>query len=228
MDNARAMAPPTADLPQDQQEGVQFALKLGRALHIYGAPANRLEAVMNVLSQEMGLKAHSMAMPTALMVSFDLPGEDGYAHLYRLHRNEQDFDKLARLDQLWNEVVDKRMTPTEGIRKIDEIDEQPPLYGRTLQMLCFGLSSATASTFFGGGPNKWLWGTTYDVNHKKSPATFYVDGPGEYSIFIAGRSRKAGLDEIHVQKGSVSRDGSEPTSPLVGVCSSNCQSLPGD
>ncbi|MCH2100537.1 MAG: threonine/serine exporter family protein [Planctomycetes bacterium] len=150
------MAPPTADLPKDKQEGVQFALKLSRALHIYGAPANRLEAVMNVLSQEMGLKAHSMAMPTALMVSFDLPGEDGYAHLYRLHRNEQDFDKLARLDQLWNEVVDKRMTPADGIRKIDEIDEQPPLYGRALQMLCFGLSSAAASIFFGGGPNEMI------------------------------------------------------------------------
>lgn len=146
------MVPPTTDLPPDQQEGVQFALKLGRALHIYGTPANRLEAVMDVLSQELGLKAHSMAMPTALLVSFDLPGEDGYAHLYRLHRNEQDFDKLARLDQLWNEVVAKRMSPAEGIRMIDVIDEQPPLYGKWLQMLCFGASSAAASTFFGGGP----------------------------------------------------------------------------
>jgi uncharacterized membrane protein YjjP (DUF1212 family) len=145
------MAPPTSDLPPDQQEGVQFALKLGRALHIYGAPANRLEAVMDVLSHEMGLQAHCMAMPTALLVSFDLPGEDGYAHLYRLHRNEQDFDKLARLDQLWNEVAAKRMSPAEGIRMIDVIDQQAPLYGKWMQLLCFALSSAAASTFFGGG-----------------------------------------------------------------------------
>lgn len=150
------MAPPTSELPPAQQEGVQFALKLARALHIYGAPAHRLEAVMDVLSQEMGLRAHCMAMPTALLVSFDLPGEDGYAHLYRLHRNEQDFDKLARLDQLWNEVADGRMTPREGRQRIDEIDEQKPLYGRVLQMLCFGLSSAAASTFFGGGPQEML------------------------------------------------------------------------
>jgi len=150
------MAPPTSQLPPDQQEGVKFALKLGRALHIYGTPANRLEAVMDVLSQELGLRAHSMAMPTALLVSFDLPGEDGYAHLYRLHRNEQDFDKLARLDQLWNEVVAGRMTAGEGILKIDEIDEQPALYGRLLQLLCFGVSSAAASTFFGGGPAEML------------------------------------------------------------------------
>ena len=79
-----------------------------------------------------------------------------WSHLYRLHRNEQDFDKLARLDQLWNEVVAKRMTPGEAILKIDEIDEQPPLYGRVLQMACFGISSAAASTFFGGGPNEMI------------------------------------------------------------------------
>ena len=70
--------------------------------------------------------------------------------------------------------------------------------------------------FFGGSPNKWNWGHTYDVSHKKSPATFEVDGPGEYSIFVSGRSRQAGLDEIHVQKGSRNLDGKAPTSDIVG------------
>jgi uncharacterized membrane protein YjjP (DUF1212 family) len=178
------MALPTSDLPPDQQEGVQFALKLGRALHIYGAPANRLEAVMDVLSQEMGLKAHSMAMPTALLVSFDLPGEDGYAHLYRLHRNEQDFDKLARLDQLWNEVVAKRMSPSEGIRMIDVIDQQPPLYGKWLQLLCFALSSAAASTFFGGGPAELLLAGAAGLSL------------GTYLILAGPRKELLGLHEL--------------------------------
>ncbi len=146
---------PTAP-PPAQREDVRFALKLARALHVYGTPATRLEAVMEVLSQQMGLRAQCMAMPTALLIGFDLPGEDGYAHLYRLHRNEQDFDKLARLDALWNDVVAGRLDPRDGIRTIDEIDEQPPLYGPAPQMACFGLASAAASTFFGGSPADML------------------------------------------------------------------------
>ena len=69
--------------------------------------------------------------------------------------------------------------------------------------------------YFGGGANKWLWGHTFDHNHKKSPAKMIIDGPGEYSIWIAGRSRKAGVDEIHIQKGSRSTDPYAKTSPLV-------------
>lgn len=153
------MPPTPAALPPELQEGVRFALKLGRALHIYGAPATRLEAVMDVLSQEMGLRAHCMSMPTALMVSFDLPGEDGYAHLYRLNRNEQDFDKLAQLDRLWNDVVDSTLTPSEAIRKIDEIDEAPNRWNRWMVLLAFGLTSAAGSTFFGGGVQE-MWVAT--------------------------------------------------------------------
>ncbi len=152
------MAPPT-DLPADQREGVRFALKLGRALHIYGASATRLEAVMTVLSNELGLRGHFMSMPTALLASFDLPGEDGFAHLFRLQRNELDFDKLTRLDQLWNGVVAGRMTPAEGLRAIDRIDEEPPLYGRALVIACFAISSGAASSFFGGGPDEMLLAT---------------------------------------------------------------------
>lgn len=145
------MAPPT-NLPVDKREGVRFALKLGRALHIYGASATRLEAVMGVLSTELGLRGNFFSMPTALMASFELPGEEGFAHLYRLHRNEADFDKLCRLDRLWNDVVAGKVTPEAGILKIDQIDEDKPLYGPVVITACFAISSAAASTFFGGGP----------------------------------------------------------------------------
>ena len=69
--------------------------------------------------------------------------------------------------------------------------------------------------YFSGGANNWLWGSTFDANHKKGPASFEVDGPGEYSIFVSGRSRQAGLDEIHVQKGRKSTDHGADSSPVV-------------
>jgi uncharacterized membrane protein YjjP (DUF1212 family) len=153
------MTPPPIDLPEEKRQGVRFALKLGRALHIYGASATRLEAVLEVMSSELGLRGHFMSMPTALLASFDLPGEDGFAHLFRLHRNEQDFDKLQRLDQLWNSVVNGDLSPSQGIDEIDRIDQQKPLYGPWLCTLCFALTSGAASTFLGGGPAEMIVAT---------------------------------------------------------------------
>lgn len=75
--------------------------------------------------------------------------------------------------------------------------------------------SGWKKVFWSGSAEKWLWGTTYDANHKKSPAAFEVDGAGDYTIYISGRSRQAGLDEIHIQKGSKSTDAGAPTSDLV-------------
>ncbi len=150
------MTPPPTELPPDKREGVRFTLKMGRALHIYGASATRLEAVMGVLSTELGLRGNFFSMPTALLASFELPGEEGFAHLYRLRRNEMDFDKLCRLDRLWNDVVAGIVTPEAGLLKIDQIDEDKPLYGPVLITTCFAISSAAASTFFGGGPREMI------------------------------------------------------------------------
>ena len=75
--------------------------------------------------------------------------------------------------------------------------------------------SGWKKVFFSGGAEKWLWGTRYDVHDAKSPATFEIDGPGEYTIYVSGRSRQAGLDEIHVQKGKFDLNAGAPTSPLV-------------
>ncbi|MEM9043263.1 MAG: DUF5060 domain-containing protein [Pseudomonadota bacterium] len=71
--------------------------------------------------------------------------------------------------------------------------------------------------FFSGAREQFQFGSTYDKNHQKSPATFEVDGPGDYTIYISGRSRQAGLDEIHIQKGSVSRNHDAPTSETFTV-----------
>ena len=69
--------------------------------------------------------------------------------------------------------------------------------------------------YFSGGSERWLWGSTFDAGGKKGPATFEVDGPGDYAIHVSGRSRQAGLDEIHVQRGSKSTDDGAETSPMV-------------
>ncbi|MEL7348029.1 MAG: malectin domain-containing carbohydrate-binding protein, partial [Pseudomonadota bacterium] len=82
--------------------------------------------------------------------------------------------------------------------------------------------------FFGGGPNKWLWGQTYDVNHVHTDATFEVDGPGDYTIYVSGRSRQAAFDEIHISKDGFHYDVSKPTSPTVGGTTPPADDPPAD
>ncbi len=69
--------------------------------------------------------------------------------------------------------------------------------------------------YFSGGAERWLWGSTFDANDRKTQASFEVDGPGDYTIYLSGRSRQAGLDEIHVQKGSKNTDAGAASSPFV-------------
>ncbi|MEM7490135.1 MAG: hypothetical protein AAF390_13525, partial [Pseudomonadota bacterium] len=80
---------------------------------------------------------------------------------------------------------------------------------------------AWKKVFFSGAREKFQWGTTYDVNHNKSPSKVEItqkmidENDGVFTLGIAGRSREAGLDEIHIKKGSFSRDSDAPTSPVL-------------
>lgn len=75
--------------------------------------------------------------------------------------------------------------------------------------------------FFSGARGEFNWATTYDVDDKKSPATFAVTqamidaNDGVFSLTLSARSRQAAVDEIHIQKDGVSRDDNAPTSELV-------------
>ncbi|MFK7764038.1 MAG: DUF5060 domain-containing protein, partial [Roseobacter sp.] len=75
--------------------------------------------------------------------------------------------------------------------------------------------------FFSGARESFSWATTYDVHEQKSPATFTVtdqmiaENDGIFTLTLSARSAQAGIDEIHIQKGSVSRDSNAPTSELV-------------
>ncbi|MEM6891311.1 MAG: cadherin-like domain-containing protein [Pseudomonadota bacterium] len=75
--------------------------------------------------------------------------------------------------------------------------------------------------FFSGPRETFQFGRTYDIDDKKSPATFEVtqaminENDGIFSLFVSARSRQAGLDEIHIQKDSVSLDNNAPTSSVI-------------
>lgn len=133
-----------------EREAVAFVQTLGNALHRFGAPANRLEDVMQVLSAELGLRGSFFSTPTAIFYAFDLPEHRQFARLVRVHGHELDLAKMAELDRLFNDVLAGRVELAEGTRRVDEIVDRAPTWSPAVIVLAFALTSGAAAAFFGG------------------------------------------------------------------------------
>lgn len=140
---------PTQD-PPDAQEGIAFAKKLGRALHRHGAPAYRLEAVLETLSRMLGLRGDFFTTPSALFYAFDLPGEGGRAYLQRVRGNEIHFARLVALDRVFNDAVLRRTSLREADANLDRALAAPSPWPPLLVALAF-IGAAFAAAFFYGG-----------------------------------------------------------------------------
>ena len=129
---------------------VGFILRLGRALHAVGYSADRLEAVLTKATERLGLKSQFFSTPTSIFIAF---GEQDHQHTYliRVEPSAVNLAKLADLDVIVSGVLSGEIPPAEGSMQIDKILAQPLKYGRFITVLAFGVSSAAASRFLGGG-----------------------------------------------------------------------------
>ncbi len=103
--------------PEEQRAG--FVLRLARALHTAGTPANRLEEVLTDIAQRLGLVAHFFTTPTSVFAAFG-PPERQRTHLFRVEPGAHNLRHLAELDDVADDVRAGRATVVEGSRRIDE------------------------------------------------------------------------------------------------------------
>ncbi len=129
---------------------VGFVLRLGRALHVYGIPAHRLEEVMEKASEKLGLQGQFFSTPTSIFASFG-PQDQQRTFLMRVTPGEVNLGKLAELDDVTTSVLRGGLDPSEGSALIDRILAEPHPYGFTITIIAFALASAAASRFLGGG-----------------------------------------------------------------------------
>ncbi|MBC8371053.1 MAG: threonine/serine exporter family protein [Planctomycetes bacterium] len=132
------------------QDRIAFVQRLGKSLHRYGAPAHRLENALKAMSNELGLKGNFFTTPSAIMYSYDIPGENGVARLQRVHNNSLDLHRLSQLDKLFNDFLDTDLTVPAAHARLDDILSENYGYHPVIKMLAFTLTSGGASTFFGG------------------------------------------------------------------------------
>jgi uncharacterized membrane protein YjjP (DUF1212 family) len=89
-------------------------------------------------------------MPTQIMAAFG-PEARQHTHLLRVEPGEVNLGKLAALEEVSGDVADGRLSPREGMRRIQEVVAAPPPYGDALSTLAFGTLSGAVAQFLGGG-----------------------------------------------------------------------------
>ncbi|MBA2660777.1 MAG: threonine/serine exporter family protein [Bradymonadaceae bacterium] len=157
MDKSTGTKKPGTKKPRSREQAassidavsIEFVLKLGRALHTYGTPAHRLEEALGQLSARLGLEAQFFSTPTSIMAAFGALGHQ-QTSLIRVEPGEVDLGKMARLDEVTGQVIRGELVPSKGLRRIDEIVADRPLYNNVVGVIGYAVASGAASTFFGG------------------------------------------------------------------------------
>jgi uncharacterized membrane protein YjjP (DUF1212 family) len=132
-----------------EREAVSFVLSLGRGLHAAGHPAHRLERMLAAVARRLGLQAHFFSMPTALFASFGDEQEQRTFQV-RAEPGSVNLARLAGLHEIATDVAHGRLSPTEGRRRLEALENAPPPYGPALTTASFALASGAAARFLGG------------------------------------------------------------------------------
>ena len=140
------VTPPVVDTAQHLAS--HFILHLARALHSHGYPAHRLESVLGEVSARLGVEAQFFTTPTSIFAGFGAQDAQR-THLMRVEPGEPNLGHLSRLDAIMGDVVDGRITASEGSVRIGQLLAEPPRWSRTQSLVAFVVASMAVSCFFG-------------------------------------------------------------------------------
>jgi uncharacterized membrane protein YjjP (DUF1212 family) len=132
------------------EPAIAFVLALGRALHRYGTPADRLEQALANVCQQLALAAEVFTTPTTIIMSFGAETELR-TRMMRVEGGELDMTKLAQVDGVADDVSERRITAEEGSRRLAEIIAAAPVLGHGISTLAHGLAAGSLAVFFDGG-----------------------------------------------------------------------------
>lgn len=146
------MVPPSRSIqraPRPNDPRIRFLIELSRALGTYGTSAHRLEDVISVCALDFGLQCHVFSTPTSVFLSIE-NNDQHTTYLSRITPVEVNLSKLRRFDELFNAVIDGRVSPSAGVRKIKQIVREPDHVPAWCSVLSIGAVSASAAVFLGG------------------------------------------------------------------------------
>jgi uncharacterized membrane protein YjjP (DUF1212 family) len=125
-----------------------LVVELAEALHRCGAPAHRLEGATHRVCAALELDAQVFATPTMILIALG-----GETRLRRVSPGDVELERMVAVDQIATWTARGVLTAEEALLSLREAMAAPPRY-KSADIICgFGVLSASAAVFFGGG---WL------------------------------------------------------------------------
>lgn len=127
------------------QEKLQFIMLMAKALHHYGASADRIEKALFLVSEKLKVDGSFFSLPTGIFANFKLPGQDEFTSMERLEPGKINLEKLFMADQTVDFVLEDKVTISEGSKILTDIFKRKPLYSDlfvnvSLFFLAFGVA----------------------------------------------------------------------------------------
>lgn len=126
---------------------IAFILELARGLHLYGTTAQRLEAVIVLVAQRLGLECEPWVSPTGLVLNFSDPSQPpGHSEVTRVIRvppGDVDLRRLVEADRIAEDVTSGRIGLSEGHAALRQLDAEPSAGSRLLHVLAVALASGS-------------------------------------------------------------------------------------
>jgi uncharacterized membrane protein YjjP (DUF1212 family) len=139
---------------RSREELADYLLDIGAVLAAYGCPSYRLEDVIRLIADVEGHRADPFALPTGLFVR--VTAKDGSGpQVQRMTRVSDwgvDLARLTIVDEIFNDVVDRRATIEQARARIRAVMASPPEYSQRFVFAATVVVSGAAAVFFQGGP----------------------------------------------------------------------------
>jgi uncharacterized membrane protein YjjP (DUF1212 family) len=133
-------------------ELADYLIEVGATLSAYGNPTHRTESVVRLIAEGELCECEVFAVPTGLWLSVKDPSSASPAvRMARVKEWRVNLDRLAAVDQVFNDVIDRKLSFAEARLAIDDLELRPPPYPRPLFWLSHAGACASTAVFFRGG-----------------------------------------------------------------------------
>ncbi len=175
----------------ETRSAVGFLIELARALHSFGSPAHRLEAALALMAEKLGLAGQFFSTPTAIFAYLG-QGDQQQTVLVRVEPGSVDLARLSTLEEVIGEVAEKRLSAAQAAERVRQALAEPDRWGPSITTLAFGLASAAAACFFGGG-----WAEIASAGGVL----------GEITVVVAGAQPRADVEMLVTQVQALTDEG---------------------
>ncbi|MEM9100944.1 MAG: threonine/serine exporter family protein [Pseudomonadota bacterium] len=140
----------------ERSEPIGFILRLAKALHTYGVPAYELEKIISLVASRLGFGIQCMSLPTSISLTFMHEDNEYQTFVTRVAPGEINLEKLRRVTQTAQSVIDKEISPKDGAKQLKQVEQLAENFGGLVLMLAVACFSAALARILGGGVTE-IW-----------------------------------------------------------------------